>query len=292
MSHTKNSCKVNSSTKRGAGLAALVLACSLILCLTLSGCAKAVTPAGPWHNDELGQLLRFHDDGTVVIRTPYGDSEATWIFDKDGKQGVITLKGEAIGFVLDGDSLLLTWGEVQTTFVSGDMEVVAAIAEATPISTPTPAVSLEPSATPAPTATPTPTETPAPTATPSASSSAPKWSFGAFPDLSFVPIATPTPLLSVNPHLSSGLYIPGDILGSLTGSIVGKWYYTGDDDFVLTFLDDDEFTLTYKGTGITGTYIYNKSARTGTLVTSGQALDFEVNGDLLTLTSGETFKRE
>ncbi|MEL7604011.1 MAG: hypothetical protein AAGU77_12725, partial [Bacillota bacterium] len=257
-----------------------------VLDMALSGCGNAGSLTGPWHNEEFGQLLRFHDDGTVIVRTPYGDTEATWVYDKDKKQGVISLNGEAIGFALDGDTLTLTWGGTQTVFVPGDMEVVAAVAEATPMSTP--------ASTPALTETPAPTATPA--TTPSASSSGPIWSLGAFPDLSFVPIATPTPGLSLNPGTSLQIVIPGDIIGTLANPLAGNWYYTEDDSYVLTFDGDNGFTVVQGSNGFSGTYTYDTASHTGVLTIyigyTSSEIDFSVDGDVMVWEDGTTFIRE
>lgn len=276
---------------RGTVLLSLALAFCLAAGMSLSGCGKTATLEGPWHNEEFGQLLRFHDDGTVVVRTPYGDSEATWLYDKDKNQGVITLNGEAIGFTLDGDTLTLTWGDTQTTFVAGDMEVVPAIAEATPVSTPSPAAT--PTASAAPTATPVPTATPKPSATASASSgsSSPSFSLGPFPSLSFAPIATPKPNISLIPQVS-GIIIPGDILGNLWDSVTGTWVYTKDDSYSLVFDGNGGVTIMSGGMGVGCNYTYDKTTHTGMITIMFEKYDFSVSGDILTLEDGSTYQRQ
>jgi hypothetical protein len=258
------------------------------MALTLAGCGKASTPIGSWHNEELSQLLRFHEDGTVVIRTTGGDTEATYIYDKDGKQGVITLNGQSIGFTLDGGSLTLKLGDIQTVFVPGDMEIAAASPEATPASTPTPEA-----ATSAPAA--TPTATPAPTATPEASSAfGPSISLGHFPDFSFMPLATDTPTVSAGSASSLHVVIPGNILGNLANPLSGEWYYTEDNSYVLTFDGNGEFTFAQGSSGISGAYTYDSSTHSGVLTLNFYNISdvsFSVDGDTLTWETGETFVR-
>ena len=117
---------------------------------------------GVWHNEELQQVLRFHDDGTVVIRSSYGDFEADYLLDKGGKHGVITLNGTAIPFALEGDSLILTSGGEETTFQPGNMEI--ALLTPSPVATAAETASAVPEASPTTAAAPTPTLPPAATA--------------------------------------------------------------------------------------------------------------------------------
>lgn len=268
----------------------VLIAAAVVLVLVLGGGSSL---SGPWHNEDLCQLLRFHEDETVVIRTPYGDFEAVYVFDKGSGKGVITLNGEAINFSLEGDSLLLSWGDVETAFVRGDMEVLPVIAEATPAATPAPETTATLAAKPTPT--PTPTATPAPTATPTAvptatpvDESAPSWSFGVFPSISLGPIAT------LPPGTSFGVIIPGDIFGGVVGnSIVGDWYYTQDDAYVLTFDSEGGCALSNAGFGIAGSYTYNKITAVGEIDIMGSPIPFSVSGDTLTWEdgSGNTFVR-
>ena len=288
-----------SCKKSRAGLVTILLTCCLLLGLAFTGCSASASPVGAWHNEELGQLLRFHDDGTVVIRTPYGDSEASYVYDKDGQQGVITYSGQAIGFTLDGDDMQVTWGEVQTAFVRGDMEIVAAVAEITVSDAEAPVSTPSPDAAPA-TPTPAPTDTPAPTATPDASaeSSSPSWTLGPLASFSFVPLATPTPtpVLSLSPITSAHIVVPGNIFGTLTNPLAGNWYYTEDNSYILTFDGEGSFTVMQGSDGLSGTYTYDSATGTGELTihlgyTSAE-IAFTVDDDVLVWNDGTTFVRE
>ena len=261
---------------------------------------RGTNPAqGVWHNEELQQVLRFHDDGTVVIRSPYGDFEATYLLDKDGKRGVITLNGTAIPFVLEDDNLVLTSDGEETRFLPGNMEIVpltpapapttAETASSVPVDTPSaPTPTLAPAVTAAPSPTPTPTTAPTPTAPPTATATS-AVTFGPLPSFSLGPFLTLAPSV-INPHLS-GL-IKGDILGKIvTQKVVGTWLYTGDNDYVLTFANTGDFTIAYHGLGLAGTYTFAPLTGEGEMQYSSNTIPFTVSGDSLTWDDGTTFVR-
>lgn len=271
------SCKNHESSVSGRHVLA-ALSVFLLLSFSFSvGCAKAATPVGVWHNEELNQLLRFHEDGTVVVRTSLKDTEATWLYDKDGNQGVITLDGQAIAFTLSGDTLTLTWNDVQTAFVSGDMEIVSSSAQVSSSASSTSGVTV----------------TPAPTVTPSPSSSySSSLSLGDFSDLPFIPITiptlahTPTPGPSATSSASiSRIVIPGNIFGDLINPLMGTWYYTEDDSTILIFDGDGVYTV-YQGTsGYADNYTYDSSTGKGmmevTIFFTTNTTYFNVSGNML-----------
>lgn len=262
-----------------------VVAVAITLVLLLRN-GRSLT--GPWHNEELGQLLRFHEDETVVIRTPHGDFEAAYVFDQEDGIGVIIFNEEAIGFTIEGEELLLTWSGVQTAFVRGEMEVVAAIAEATLEVTASAAIAPPLEATPEasitaplPSAAPTTAPSAVPTTVPSASPTPTP-----LPS-SLGPFFTPLPQISVKP------VIPGDIIGNLSIPIVGVWINPDDSEYTLTFDDNGKYVLTTSGSDMSGDYTYDKATGKGDLDwLLGMRFGFTVSGNTLTLQDGSTYERK
>lgn len=262
--------------------AVFVLLLSALAVLLLGGVASV---EGPWHSEELQQALRFHDDGTVVVRTPAGDFEGNYVYDNKAAQGIITLKGEAISFAVVKDVLTLTWGGVTSTFGQGDMDIAL----------------VTPSPTPAPTPSPTPdgsvpadaTATPevASSATPSAAPSVtPAFSFIPIPLISgLLPLTTSTPTL-VLPSFS--VVIPGDIFSNITSPVVGTWACRNDPTYKLEFLNDGSFVM-YCETeaSMTGTYAYNADTASGSISYMFYTNHFTIDGDVLTLDGTELYDR-
>ncbi len=279
------------------GVVLLALVTLIVLLLRGSNPAQGV-----WHNEELQEVLRFHDDGTVVIRTSYGDYEADYLLDKGGKRGVITLNGIAIPFALEGDALILTSNGEETRFQPGNMEIAlltssptasaAETATATPTDTPAspgaPTPTLAPAVTATPKPTPSATPTPAPTATPTATATS-GVTFGPFPSFSLGPFITLSPSV-IKPDLS-GL-IKGDIIGKIvTQKVVGTWLYTVDNDYVLTFASTGDYTVSYHGMGLAGTYTFSTLTGEGELHHGSDTIPFTVSGDTLTWDDGTAFTR-
>ena len=279
------------------GVVFLALVTLIVLLLRGSNPAQGV-----WHNEQLQQVLRFHDDGTVVIRSPYGDFEADYLLDKGGKRGVITLNGTAIPFALEGDSLILSSGGEETRFLPGNMEIAlltpspaasaaetaSAVPTDTPASTAAPTATLPPAVTATPTPTPTPTHAPTPTAAPTATATS-GITFGPLPSFPLGPFITLSPSV-IKPDLS-GL-IKGDIIGKIvTQKVVGTWLYTGDNDYVLTFGNTGDYTVSYHGMGLAGTYTFSTLTGEGELHYGSDTIPFTVSGDTLTWDDGTTFTR-
>ena len=262
-----------------AGLIAggiLLIAAAVVLFLLFTGVASV---SGPWHSDLSNQMLRFHDDGTVVVRTAQGDSEATYVFDKGKGEGVISIGGVAVSFTVAGDRLTLNSIGSGAEFVRGDMEIVPAMAQATPTLTPIPTLTPMPTLTP--TSTPAFEPTVAPTLAPSVPTKTPKPSPASTPAPSLVPVQPPA--LTLKPGLD-----PEDLL-PLLDSVEGEWYGYG---LTLTFYDDNTYTI-YFGTMLfeSGDYSYEAVSKEGQLIESGGTVKFTVSGDMLTLETGGTFIR-
>ncbi len=257
---------------------AVLLAVIAMLAALFPGCS-AVSLSGAWHNEDLQQVLRFHDDGTVVIRTAEGDFEAKYIFDGKTGQGMVSLDDQALTLQLAGDDLVLSDKGVESTFVRGEMDIQVAAASPSQEQSQAPSPTPEPSATVSAEASPSPSNAP-PTPKPSASISVSK--------PSIKPIASKLPKIS-------GL-ISGDIINKLVGSIVGSWVWQDDSDVVLTLKSDKSFVLKMAGqpTQATGTYKYNATTKTGQLDSDPPASDmsFTVDGDTMTWHDGKVFKRK
>lgn len=95
----------------------LLIVVAVVLLLTLG---KEIPLLGAWHNEELNQVLHFHEDGTVVIRTSTGDYETTYLFNQSQSKGVIISDDKSILFKLERDSLVLALDGAETTFARGD----------------------------------------------------------------------------------------------------------------------------------------------------------------------------
>jgi len=272
-------------------IAALVAvgAIAVITLVLLLGNGRSLT--GPWHNEGLGQLLRFREDETVVIRTPHGDFEAAYVFDQEDGRGVIIFNEEAISFTIEGEELLLTWSGVQTAFVRGEMEV-AAIAEATPGVTAstatTPPLEVTPEAS-------TSASLPS-TAIPTTPSAAPTTAPSVAPSASPTPTALPSslgPLFTPLPQITVKPVIPGDIIGNLTIPIVGDWIHTDNPEFIFTFYDNGGYVVSVSGSERSGDYTYDKATGKGELEwINGTRHGFTVSGNTLRIEDGPTFKRK
>ncbi|MEA4971422.1 MAG: DUF5640 domain-containing protein [Candidatus Pelethousia sp.] len=298
LDHAPKPSKKRPRTYLIAALVAVGVIAVTITLVLLLGNGRSLT--GPWHNEGLGQLLRFHEDETVVIRTPHGDFEAAYVFDQEDGRGVIIFNEEAISFTIEGEELLLTWSGVQTTFVRGEMEVVAAIAEATPAvtapTTITPSLEVTPEAStsvPLPSASPTATSSAAPTTAPSA---APTTAPSAVPSASPTPTPLPSslgPFFTPLPQISAKPVIPGDIIGNLSIPIVGVWINPDDSEYTLTFDDNGKYVLTTSGSDMSGDYTYDKATGKGDLDwLLGMRFGFTVSGNTLTLQDGSTYERK
>ncbi len=273
-----------------AALVAVGVVAVVITLVLLLGNGRSLT--GPWHNEELRQLLRFREDETVVIRMPHGDFEAAYVFNQEDGRGVIIFNEEAISFTIEGEELLLTWSGVQAAFVRGEMEVVAAIAEATPgVTAPTvitPPLEATPEASstaPLPSAPPTVTPSAAPTTAPSAA-----------PSASPTPTPLPSslgPFFTPLPQISAKPVIPGDIIGNLSIPIVGVWINPDDSEYTLTFDDNGQYVLSTSGSDMSGDYTYDKATGKGDLDwLLGMRFGFTVSGNTLTLQDGSTYERK
>jgi len=294
-------------TKTGGGRTVLYVAIGVVflaLVTLIVLLLRGTNPAqGVWHNEQLQEVLRFHDDGTVVIHSPYGDFEADYLLDKGGKRGVITLNGTAIPFALDGNTLVLTSGQEETRFLPGNMEIelltpspavsAAETASAVPEDTSSPPAAPTPTLAPAVTAAPTPTPTPTPAPTPTAAPTATATSgvtFGPFPSFSLGPFITLSPSV-IKPDLSG--FIKGDIIGKIVmQKVVGNWLYTGDNDYVLTFGSTGDYTVSYHGMGLAGTYTFSTLTGEGEMHYGSDTIPFTVSGDTLTWDDGTEFTRE
>jgi len=288
--------------KRSGGILALsvavgiaLIALAVLIFLMLRGASSI---QGVWHNEELQQVLRFHGDGTVVIRSPYGDFEADYLLEKGGKKGVITLNGTAIEFALKDDGLLLWSGGESTRFDPGDMEIsqytpmpaatTPAADSPVPEAAPTPSA-VTPTLAPVVTATPIPTPAPTPTAAPTATSTS-SVTFGPLPSFTFGPLITLAPSV-IRPDLSG--ILSSDIIGKLvTQKVVGNWLYTEDNDYVLTFGNTGDYTVSYHGLGLAGTYTFSNVTGEGELHYGSDTIPFTVSGDSLTWDDGTAFVRE
>jgi|GEM_PF-3560960 len=270
---------------------AILIAAALLLVLLPRGSKVA----GAWHNKELEQVLRFHDDNTVVIRTSAGDFEAEYLLDKGGDKGVITLNGTAITFTVGDDDLLLTSNGVGTHFSPGDMEITAATAVLS-ANTPSPAPTAAPSEaaaagnadTPEPTPTPTHTPTAAPADTPEPAEDTPEPAED-----------TPEPGdTEIDPGMLPGLgdgILRGDVLGGLfLQSVVGEWRNSENSTYVLTFDADGGYeATTLLGLHFTGTYTFGSTTGEGVITHSGgSTTNFTVDGDTMTWEDGSVFLRE
>lgn len=266
----------------------VVVAAAVILIVLLTG-ANPLT--GPWHSETLNQLLRFHDDQTVVIHTQNGVSEGSYVFDAKNGTGMITKGGQSLAFTLSGDTLLLYDGGAESEFVRGDMKIVPAFAEATPSASPAATPPESPSASPAVTPTATPTEAP-PTTPPST----PK------PPASPSPTSTITlapPAVSAPTPTPSGVVVsqvpqPSSVLSLvLAVPVVGTWSRTDKPGEKLEFRDDGTVRHTIPPVTFGGEYEYDKTAREGTLYIAEREIKFKVSVDKkLTLEDGKVFERE
>ena len=252
-----------------------IIAAAIIVIILISVGASV---SGPWHNEEMNQVLRFHEDGTVIVHTPEGISEATYVFETNKGQGVISLNGAAIAFSVQKDSLTLTGAESFSQFVRGDMDIVAAMANATPAATPT--ETQAPAVTPTSAPSHTPGTTPTPAATPT---DAPEATSTAAP-------ASPSPHLSVPPALTLKPGIDPEDLPPLFDSVEGDWYGYG---LTLTFYDDNTYEINFGSLlNESGDYTYEAVTKEGKLIQSGGTVKFTVSGDTLTLETGGAFVRQ
>ncbi len=245
-------------TKKGL---AVVIAAGLLLALTLASCGAAGI-TGAWHSEELNQALRFHDDGTVVIRTGTGDYEASYIFDTAKNKGVITLKGTALEFTVNGDEMKIKNNGEENVFLKGDMEVAAATA----------AMTEAPSAT----ADEAPTEAPAEAPTDTASEA-------------------PASPLVIDPDLLPHVTVRPGIIGSLIGeSVVGEWIQ---DNHRHKLIFNSDGTLEYQHLSPpfnteAGNYGFDTATGEGMaeMGPGGDEYGFTVDGDVM-IFDGNTFSR-
>jgi hypothetical protein len=256
----------------------VLVAAAVILIVLFTGANPLI---GPWHSEALNQLLRFHDDETVVIHTQSGVHEGSYLFDAKSGKGVITKDGQSLAFTLSGETLLLSDGGTESEFVRGDMEIVAAFADATPSATPSEAPSEAPSATPP--ASPELSTAPSPT-----SAATPK------PPASSTPKPTATPTTSgvvisqipVQPSSSPSIVI--------TISVVGTWSRADNSGEQLEFREDGTVRHTVPPSNIFGgEYEYDNTAREGKLYIAEREIKFKVNSSKkLTLEDGTVFERD
>jgi len=73
--------------------------------------------------------------------------------------------------------------------------------------------------------------------------------------------------------------------------VVGTWLYTGDNDYVLTFASTGDYTVSYHGMGLAGTYTFGTLTGEGELHYGSDTIPFTVSGDTLTWDDGTEFIR-
>lgn len=260
-------------------IAALVLTAVIVLLFVFLPHAEELN--GAWHSEQLNQMLRFHDDGTVVVRTSSGDYEADYLLDRTGKRGVITLNGAAISFAVDGDNLLLTNNGLESYFIRGDMEIVPAMSAMSvasptpsPVQTATPATDLpEAEHTPEPMSPPESEDTPEPE---DATDSDPNWD-------------------AIRGAADKVLKPNNDIIGDLVASaIIGEWRTDNTGILIkLKFESTGNFTRVFLMHQSSGTYTYNSTSGNGELLYSdGTSATFSVSEDTLTMNDGTVFRRD
>jgi len=262
----------------------IIVAAAVVLIVLLTGGSPLT---GPWHNETLNQLLRFHDDQTVVIHTQSGVSEGSYVFDAKNGTGIITKDGQSLTFMLSGDTLLVYDGGAENEFFRGDMEIVPAFAEATPSATPAATPPESPSVPPAmtPTAAP-PTEPPAePSSTPKPPASpSPTSTITLAPPAVSAPTPTPSGIV-----VSQGPLQPSSVPSLvLTVSVVGTWNRVGNPGEKLEFRDDGTVRHTIPPSSVFGgEYEYDEMAREGTLYIAEREIKFNVtSANKLTLEDG------
>ncbi|NLT96909.1 MAG: hypothetical protein GXW96_01920 [Christensenellaceae bacterium] len=270
-----------------------VIAAAVILVVLLTG---TISLTGPWHSETLDQLLRFHDDRTVVIHTQSGVSEGSYVFDAKTGTGIITKDGQSLAFTLSGDTLLVYDGGAENAFVRGDMEIVPAFAEATPSATP----DVTPAATPPESPSAAPSEAPAatPTAAPStAPPSIPKPPASPNPTstITLAPPAVSTPTPTPSGVVVSQMPMPSSVPSLvLTVSVAGTWSRVNNPGEKLEFRDDGTVRHTIPPSSVFGgEYEYDNTAREGTLYIAEREIKFKITGtNKLTLEDGTVFERQ
>lgn len=255
-----------------AGVAIIVAAIFLFLLPNKSELA------GAWHNEEMNQLLRFHEDGTVMVRTSSGDFEADYLLDKGGERGVITLNGTAISFTVSEDSLLLTSNGLESHYSRGEMDVVQATATPTAAPTPTETVSNNSSQNGTVTAAPADTPTPVDTVTPVPPDDPPDSDGNDLVPYAATPIVLPD----------------SDIISGLTqNEMIGTWVNTESSGYILEFESDWSFSATVYRRTFTGTYTFNSTTGSGTMTYSdGSVYQFGMSDDMINRDDGKAFVRE
>jgi len=302
--------KSDSSKKMRPGLlaglisgGAVLIAATVFLVILFTRTASII---GPWHNESMNQQLLFHDDGTVVIQTKYGDYAAEYVVDSKTGKGVMSLNGKSIVFLFADDSILLTDEGSGSIFVRGVVEISAAssasgttsgtlsiststVPSVSPVitsaaaATPTPAASAaaSPSATtsaPVSTKTPSKAPTPTPTDAPETTSAAPETTTAA-------PETTSASLATIKP----GLFIIGnDPVFSIVGTpVLGLWRSTYNSASTINFFDNNTYTQYLDSSPILeGTYTYDPISCKGSMDMAGYTYAFTVSGDTLNWDSG------
>lgn len=288
--------KSDSSKKMRPGLlaglisgGAVLIAVTVFLVILFTRTASII---GPWHNESMNQQLLFHDDGTVVIQTKYGDYAAEYVVDSKTGKGVMSLNGKSIVFLFADDSILLTDEGSDSIFVRGVVEISAASsASGTTSGTLSISTSTVPSVSPvitsAAAATPTPAASAA--ASPSATTSAPV--------STKTPSKAPTPTPTAAPETTSaslatikpGLFIIGnDPVFSIVGTpVLGLWRSTYNSASTINFFDNNTYTQYLDSSPILeGTYTYDPISCKGSMDMAGYTYAFTVSGDTLNWDSG------
>jgi hypothetical protein len=254
----------------GIAAGTLLLITAIVLAVVFLNKDKEKGIIGPWHNEDLKQLLRFEEDNLLDIETESGMYKASYIFDEDTGEGFIVNDNKTISFYLKGNSIFLISPEGEVEYLSGDMKIYAEIT-ATPTPTSEETSPFEtmptPTATTAPTSAPTTAPTSAPTATPSAAPTL-------FPTL--------IPGLTIDPDF----LMPLDPLFPLLGTpVVGIWYSTDNPLIHFEFFDDDTYTWEIEGF-YTSTDIYEYAFITGVgqvYVEGSGWTAFSVEDDILSI---------
>lgn len=274
----------NEATKKSkTGLIIGVIAVVIVLAAAAAFLLlnRGISPEGAWHSEETKQMLRFHEDGTVVIHTQNGDDEASYVFDKESGKGQISLNGISIEFTVSKDELVLKSGGVENVFERGELDAgEAGATTAGPVTT-TPAAQSQETTTEK-----TGGEETATTAKPEGTE---KESASVNTTL---PTVTTTEKESASQQVTFApgdlvVVKPGDILIGLVGNpIKGKWQNSVLKSISIIFGDTTYTAFNgVKQTGA-GDYEYDKMTGLGYIDYNGTKKTFKVVQDTLSWDDG------